>query len=62
MTRGTPYKLALLNQSIIRSLWKIGHNLALKNPNQVRPMEFERRFKGLLQDRISDIEDPKLQI
>ena len=61
MTRGTLYKFALLNQSIIRSLWEIGHKFALKNPNQVRHITFERRFRGLLQDRISDIEDLKSQ-
>ena len=42
MTCGTPYKLALLNQSIIRSLWEIGHKFSLKNPNQVRPVKLER--------------------
>ena len=61
VTRGKSYKFALLNQSKIGSLWEIGHNLALKNPNQIRPVAFERRFKGLLEDRISDIEDPKSQ-
>ena len=59
VTHGTPYKVALLNQSIIRSLWEIWHNFVLKNPNQVRPMEFERRFRGLLQGLVLDIEDPK---
>ena len=57
VTRGKSYKFALPNQSIIRALWEIGHNFALKNPNQVRPMEFERGFRGLLQGGISDIED-----
>ena len=56
MTRGKSYKFALLNQSIIRSLWEIGHNFVLENPNQVRPVAFERSFRGLLQDLISDIE------
>ena len=48
VTRGKPYKFALLNQSIIRSLWEIWNKFVLKNPNQVRPLEFERRFIGLL--------------
>ena len=42
VTRGKSYKFALLNQSIIRSLWEIGHNFVLENPNQVRPVAFER--------------------
>ena len=33
VTRGTPYKVALLKQSIIRSLWEIWHNFVMKNPN-----------------------------
>ena len=55
VTRGKSYKFALLNQSIIRSLWEIGHNFVLENPNQVRPVAFERSFRGLLQGQISDI-------
>ena len=42
MTHGKSYKFALLSQSIIRSLWEIGHNFVLENPNQVRPVAFER--------------------
>ena len=61
VTHGTPYKFSLLNQSIIRSLWEIGNNFALKNPNQVRPVELERRLRGLLQDRRSILGDLKLQ-
>ena len=38
VTRGIPYNFSLLNQSIIRSLWEIGHNFVLENPNQVRPV------------------------
>ena len=60
MTRGKSYKFALLNKSIIRSLWEIGHKVALKNPNQVRPMTFEGSLRGLLQGQISVIEDPKV--
>ena len=41
VTRGKPYKFAILNQSIIRSLWEIGHNFVLENPNQVRLVAFE---------------------
>ena len=52
VTCGKPYKFALLNQSKIGSLWEIGHNFALKNQNQIRPVEFERRFRGLLQGLI----------
>ena len=62
MTRGTSYKFALLNQSIIRSLWEIGHNFVLKNPNQVKNVAFERRLRGILKGKILDIEDPKSQI
>ena len=61
VTRCKSYKFTLLNQTIIRSLWEIGHNFALKNQKHVRPMELERRFRGLPHDRISDIEDPKSQ-
>ena len=50
MTHGMPYKFPLLNGYNIRSLWDIGHTFALKNQNQVRPVEFERRFRGLQQD------------
>ena len=58
VTRGKSYKFSLLNQSKIGSLWEIGHNFALKNLNQIRPVAFERSFIGLLQGLISDIEDP----
>ena len=57
VTRGKSYKFALLNQSIIRSLWEIGHNFVLKNPNQFRLVGFERSFRGILQGQILDIED-----
>ena len=60
MTRGKSYKFTILNQSIIGSLWEIGHKFSLKNPNQIRPMALERSFIGLLQGPISDIEDPQL--
>ena len=49
VTRSTLYNFTLLNQSIIRSLWEIGHKFALKNQNQVRPMALERGFRGLPQ-------------
>ena len=61
MTRGTPYKCALLKQSLIRALWEIGYNSPLKNPNWVRPMALERRLRGILQDWKLDIEDLKWQ-
>ena len=48
VTRGKSYKFALLNKYKIGSLWEIGHNFALKNPNQIKPMEFERSFRELL--------------
>ena len=48
VTHGKSYKFALLNQSKIGSLWEIGHNFALKNPNQIRPVAFERSFRGIL--------------
>ena len=48
VTCGKLYKFALLNQSKIGSLWEIGHKFSLKNPNQIRPMAFERIFRGLL--------------
>ena len=41
MTCGTPYKFTLVNESIIRSSWEIGHNFVLKNPNQVKPMHLK---------------------
>ena len=41
VTRGNSYKFALLNQSRIRSLWEIGHNFVLENPNKVRPVALE---------------------
>ena len=37
---------------------EIGHNFALKNPNQIRPVVFERSFRGLLQGRISILKIP----
>ena len=61
MTCGKSYKFSLLNHSINRSSWEIGHNFALKNPNQVRPVAFKRRFRELLQGQISAIEDLKSQ-
>ena len=42
VTRGKSYKFALLNQSRIRSLWEIGHNFVLENPNQIKPVAFIR--------------------
>ena len=48
LTLGMSYKFALLNLSIIRSLWEIGHNFDLKNPNQIIPVAFERSFRGIL--------------
>ena len=48
VTRGKSYKFSLLNQSIIRSLWEIGHNFVLENPNQVRPVAFKIEFYGIL--------------
>ena len=60
MTCGKSYNFALLNQSIIRSLWEIGHNFSLENPNQVRPVAFERSFRGILQGQISDTKDMKV--
>ena len=59
VTLGMSYKFALLNQSIIRSLWEIGHNFVLENPNQVRPVAFKIEFRGILQCLISDIEEPQ---
>ena len=61
MPPGKSYNFSLLNQCIIRSSWEIGNKFFLKNPNQVRPVAFERRFIGLLQGRMLDIEDPKSQ-
>ena len=51
MIRGKSYKFAILNQSIIGSLWEIGHNVSLKNPNKVRPVTLERRCRGVLKDQ-----------
>ena len=59
VTHGKSYKFALLNRSIIGSLWEIRHNFVLKNPNKIKPVAFERSFRGLLQGQILDIEDPK---
>ena len=59
MTCGMPHKFTLLNLSIIRSLWEIGHNFSLRNPNQVRPVALERRLRGLPKYLILDIEDSK---
>ena len=58
--RGKSYNFTLLNESIIGSLWEIGHIFSLKNPNQVRPVTFERNFRGLRHGQISDIEDLQL--
>ena len=49
VTHGKSYKFALLNQSKIRSLWEIGHNFVLENPNQVILVAFKRELIGLLQ-------------
>ena len=40
VTRGKPYKFALLNQSKVGSLWEIGNNFVLKNPNQIISVAF----------------------
>ena len=50
VTCGNSYNFALLNQSIIRSLWEIEHNFVLKNPNQVGPMESKIRLIGIIQE------------
>ena len=57
---GTPYKFALLNYSIIRASWEIGHNSFLKNPILIRPMGLEIGLRFLPQDEISDLGDLKL--
>ena len=51
---------SLLNQTIIRSSWEIGHNSFLKNPIFIRPVGLERGLRGLPHDEISDPRDPKL--
>ena len=61
MTRGTSYKLALLNWSIIRSLCEISHNSSLENPMLITLVALERGHKGLLQVVISKLDDPKVQ-
>ena len=60
VTRDTLYKFSLLNQSIIRSSWEIGHNSFLKNPILIRPMELERGLRGLPEDEISEPGELKL--
>ena len=61
MTRGTSYKLALLERSIIRSSWEIVHNSFLENPIWIRLVALERGCRGLLQVTILELNDPKLQ-
>jgi len=61
VTRGTSYKFALLESSIIRSSLEIVHNFALENLNSIRLVALERGHRGLLQVIISELDDPKLQ-
>ena len=61
MTRGTSYKFALLERSIIRSLWEIWHNSSLENPIGVRLVALDRGHRGIPQVTISELDDPKLQ-
>ena len=60
MTRGTSYKFVLLNQSIIRSSWEIGHNSFLKNPILIRPIGLKRGLRVLPQDEMLGPVDPNL--
>ena len=61
VTRGTSYKFAFLEGSIIRSSGEIVHNYFLENPIWIRLVALERGRKGLLQVAISELDDPKLQ-
>ena len=61
VTRGTSYKFAPLNYSIIRSLWEIWHNSSLENPIWIRVVALERGRRELLQVAISKLDDPELQ-
>ena len=61
MTRGTSYKFALLERSIIRSLWEIWHNSSFENPIGVRLVELERGHRGLPQVAISKLDVLKVQ-
>jgi len=62
VTCGTSYKFALLYQSIVRSSLDIGHTPFLKNPIFIIPMGLEIGLRGLPQDTITDLGDPKLCI
>jgi len=61
VTRGTSYKFALLNKSILRSSWEIWHNSSLENPILIRLVELEILLRGVPQEEISNLGDPKLQ-
>jgi len=60
VTRGTLYKFALLNQSIIRSSWEIEHNTFVKNAIFIRPVGLEIRLGGLPHEYNFRPRDPKL--
>jgi len=60
VTRGTSYKFALLNQSIIKASWEIRHNSFLKNPTLTKLVRLERELRGIPEDEILDTGDPKL--
>ena len=61
VTRGTSYKFALLERSIIRSSWEIVHNSFLENLIWIRLVALERRYRGLLQIAISELKYLKVQ-
>jgi len=61
LTRGTSYKFALLERSIIRSSWEIVHNSFLENPIWIRLVALERGHRGLLQVEILELKYLELQ-
>ena len=61
MTHGTSYNFALLNKSIIRALREIWNKSFFENPIAIRLAGLERGLKGILQAKISELRDLKLQ-
>ena len=61
MRRGSPYNLALLNQSRFRSPWDNWHNFLLENAIWLKLVGLERRHLRLPQPKILDFDRPKFQ-
>ena len=62
VTRGKPYKFAILNSPKINTLWANCHQFHLAYQNLTKPADLERGDPRLQLVEFSDSEGPKFQI